>query len=1031
MGNNRKAVRAVLMAAAAISPLLIAQPALAQAASTAPAGQGGNGAAEAATVDAVVVTSYRRSLENSANAKKNATNFIDSIYAEDIGKFPDLNLTESLQRLPGVQIDRDVTGEGTYINVRGLSAGFTVTTINGFNVSTTSNMNEGRGSSLDLLPSEFFRRLTLSKSPTADTVEGGTAGVVDMQPVRAFDRKGPKLNIQAQTQYQDANGTFTPRVAVIGSNTFKTGIGEFGVLAAGAWANRDYRSEIFNTVGYTTMNIGSRCPTAGAPANGCNTLNVNSGGYGGGAGATLTTVPTNVPAELGLGPAGSPLVECGAGVPGGTSGLSCQDLSYAIVPRLGRAEQIVGSRNRAAGLFNVEYRPNSRIRVRADALYSKTKNEFGQYDVMTVVRSYNNNIPIDFKLDENKVLTSGTFGNSYFLNQSDDAHTGAKLFYRSFSGEWDITNNLRLSAQYMKNTGRFSVDTVRYTMQSAAPRIAPAVYPAGGTQTTNPASDITPLNTGQYVNYSYTPGDLTPQFSSNLDLANFKDWYWNSIDIIPTRMRLDQDSYRFDLAWGDARRLRLSAGYMRQNMFRRMVGWNSYSCAWRGACGSNWVLQEKSIQEVIPNGQIGNWLTTLPSMNLFKGSPINAGFNTGWLVPDFDKIRKAVNLDYFFYQVDPGDQPSSYLNSYTTRVLEEKVDAGYVMLDGRTDLLFDRELRFNAGLRYSKADQAVSGIVNDYILIGGQGARTLNRYTASDHKWLPSANVAYMVTSGVVLRGAAARTLTRADPTQLAPRFDLSLDADNYTIGNPALKPFYADNFDAGIEWYPKSRSVLTFNAWWKKIYDYPYNLPSQQLFSTLNIDFTRLSTRQQAGLINLGNGDYNKASVTVVQRRNSDLVINLAGQEVSWIQPTDFLLKGTGFNVNVTHIKQSLSGQVPVGFNPNSLLAGLAPWTYNGTVYYENKAFQIRFSYTHRDANIAVVCPCNNIPGDLYTTPTDYLDAQLSFVLPWYRSARVTLQAQNLLKQVQYNQYLNRESMVDGATYAGRNFVIGLRADF
>ncbi|MBW8890947.1 MAG: TonB-dependent receptor plug domain-containing protein [Burkholderiales bacterium] len=210
------------------------------------------GAEEPSTVEAVVVTGYRQSLENSANAKKNTTNFIDSIFAEDIGKFPDLNLTESLQRLPGVQIDRDTSGEGTYINVRGLSAGFTVLTVNGFAISTSANgFNEGRGSSLDILPSELFRRLTLSKSPVASTVEGGTAGSVDMQPVHAFDRKGFHLNLQAQGSYQDVNKTATPRVAGIVSNTWEgTRIGDFGILLAGAYAQKDYRSEIFNTVGY-------------------------------------------------------------------------------------------------------------------------------------------------------------------------------------------------------------------------------------------------------------------------------------------------------------------------------------------------------------------------------------------------------------------------------------------------------------------------------------------------------------------------------------------------------------------------------------------------------------------------------------------------------------------------------------------------------------------------------------------------------------------------------------------------------------
>ncbi|MEN2786920.1 TonB-dependent receptor plug domain-containing protein [Sphingomonas qilianensis] len=207
-----------------------------------------------ATGPDIIVTGYRRSLEDSANAKKNATNFIDSIYAEDVGKFPDLNLAESLQRLPGVQINRDRAGEGTTINVRGLSAGFTVTTINGFATTTSAySGNEGRGSGLDVIPNELFRRLTLSKSPTANMVEGGTAGVVDLQPLRAFDKKGFHVSLQGQAQYQDASGTTTPRAALIVSNTFNTGIGEFGILGAVAWAKRDYRAETFDTIGWTTL----------------------------------------------------------------------------------------------------------------------------------------------------------------------------------------------------------------------------------------------------------------------------------------------------------------------------------------------------------------------------------------------------------------------------------------------------------------------------------------------------------------------------------------------------------------------------------------------------------------------------------------------------------------------------------------------------------------------------------------------------------------------------------------------------------
>jgi TonB-dependent receptor len=651
---------------------------------------------------------------------------------------------------------------------------------------------------------------------------------------------------------------------------------------------------------------------------------------------------------------------------------------------------------------------------------------------MLAVRSYNNTVPIGFTLDKDKVLTDGTFGNAYFLNQSTDQQNSTSLFYRSLAAEWDITDDLRFSAQVMKNSGRFKDSQLQYTLQSAAPRIAPVVFPSGvPSPATQPASDLTPLNTGQYAQYTYKPGDITPSISTNIDLPTYTNWSWNSIFLGENRQKLDQDAYRFDLVGGDVQSLQLSTGFMKQRFRRTIAGWQALDCASRGACTSTFTSTEPSIQEVIPNSAIPQYLTELPSMQLFKGAPLNAGLNNGWLVPDFAKIREAVNLDYFRYDLNPGTQPANYLNTYSPRVLEEDTVAGYLMADGRIEV-FGRDLRFNAGMRYTSNHQAVAGLVNDFILIGGAGTRSVPRFGSKSSNWLPSLNLSYFLTDAIIVRGAAARTVTRANPSDLSPRYELSLDSDSYTIGNPALRPFYADNFDFGVEWYPRSRTVLTFNGWYKKIYDYPFVLPSQVPFSQLGIDLTRLSDRQRTGLANLGGGNPDQAVVNVLQRLNSNTVINLFGQEVQWIQPLDFLVQGFGFNANVTHIMQWLTGAaVPAGFNPNALLSGLAPWTYNGTLYYETKAFQIRMSYTHRDANISNVCPCNNIPGDLYTTATNYMDAQVSFPLPWYKRLLFTIQAQNLLKQVQYGQYEGRESQPDGATYAGRNFVVGMRANF
>lgn len=991
---------------------------------------GGRGTGvESVTGADIVVTGYRRSLEDSANAKKNATNFIDSIYSEDVGKFPDLNLAESLQRLPGVQINRDRAGEGTTINVRGLSAGFTVTTINGFNTTTSAySGNEGRGSGLDVIPNELFRRLTLAKSPTASTVEGGTAGVVDLQPLRAFDKKGFQLSLQGQGQYQDASGTTTPRAALIVSDTFETGIGEFGILGAVAWAKRDYRAETFDTIGYTTFAI-PQCPLNASALAGCNTGVIATGGYGRGAGATLTTMPQNIPTSLGLAAAGSPLSVCANNAPGGTSGLSCQDLSFAIVPRLMRAEQTIGKRSRTGGLFNLEYRPSADLRFRGDFLYSKQKNKFSQHQLMQVVRSYNNTVPVGLTVNEDNIVTSGTFANTYFLNQSDFGDTPSSLSYKSLAMDWDVAENLRFSVSGMMNNGRQTNTAVQYTIQSAPGRIPLTFAPAGTpAPATAPATDLTPNNTGQVGYYSYLPGALTPSIDSNVDFSTFDQYSWQEGRNGVTRQNLDQKAIRFDLVAGDANDFQVSTGFMKNVFDRKIVqygGGQIAVCFTRGFCGSTFTSTQQSLVQAIPDAQIGNYLKKLPTP-LFKGAPFDAGFNNGWLVPDFDKIASVVDLEYFREGIDPGNTALSYNSSYNRRDLLEDTTSGYLMVDGRKDV-FGHELRFNGGVRYASTYQAANGRVNDAILIGGTGV-TIRSFDTSYDNWLPSANFAYLLQDNLIIRGAAAKTVTGVNPADLLPGFSFNLDGDTYDVGNPNLRPFTADNFDVGIEWYPRNRTVLTVNAWWKKIHGYPFVLISQRPFSSLGVNLAALPERTRNGINALGGEN---AAINVRQRDNSDLIINLNGYEAQWVQPLDFLLKGLGFNANVTYVKQSLSGVRPPNFTANALLGGIAPWTYNLTGYWETRDFQVRVSYVHRDENLSGVGPADNIPGDRYDIATNYLDAQLSFPLPFYRQAALTLQAQNLLQQVQLGRFDKNPQRAFTASYAGRNYVVGLRANF
>ena len=167
---------------------LPAGAAQAQDAATAPPSEG---VAQAAGEDeAIVVTGLRASLQSAQARKRNADQIVDSIVAEDIGKLPDVNTTEALQRISGVQIARD-RGEGGSVAIRGLSQ--VLTTVNGREVVTIAAPGGGagtRGFNLQDFPAELLAGIDVYKTPSANLIEGGIGGLIDLRTRRPLDFKG-------------------------------------------------------------------------------------------------------------------------------------------------------------------------------------------------------------------------------------------------------------------------------------------------------------------------------------------------------------------------------------------------------------------------------------------------------------------------------------------------------------------------------------------------------------------------------------------------------------------------------------------------------------------------------------------------------------------------------------------------------------------------------------------------------------------------------------------------------------------------
>ncbi len=193
-------------------------------------------AQDASSLEEVVVTgSYAKSLEKAIDIKRTTTGFSDSIVATDIADFPEQNLAEALQRMPGVTIERN-KGLGSKVNVRSLPSEFTYVSIN--NLSTASGSG-GRDVEFDIFASEIIQSVTVKKSPTAADEEGGIAGSVLISTARPFDYNDAKFVVSAEGAHNSISEEIDPKVSFLASNTF----GDFGALVSVSVAERTNRTD--------------------------------------------------------------------------------------------------------------------------------------------------------------------------------------------------------------------------------------------------------------------------------------------------------------------------------------------------------------------------------------------------------------------------------------------------------------------------------------------------------------------------------------------------------------------------------------------------------------------------------------------------------------------------------------------------------------------------------------------------------------------------------------------------------------------
>ncbi|TWI67769.1 TonB-dependent receptor [Pseudoduganella lurida] len=221
------------------------------------------GAARAQTANdgptaTVVVTGQRSSIENAQKIKQNSDEIVDSIVAEDIGKLPDRSVTEVLQRVVGVTIDRTMSRadpehysvEGSGVSIRGLS--YVRSELNGRD---SFSANGGRSLNFEDVPPELMAGLDVYKNPSAEQIEGAIGGLVNLRTALPFDFKGPKVSLSASSTYSELKkGKWSPSGSFLLSNRWKTGIGEIGALLDYAYSESGTRTDALQVEPYYPRN---------------------------------------------------------------------------------------------------------------------------------------------------------------------------------------------------------------------------------------------------------------------------------------------------------------------------------------------------------------------------------------------------------------------------------------------------------------------------------------------------------------------------------------------------------------------------------------------------------------------------------------------------------------------------------------------------------------------------------------------------------------------------------------------------------
>lgn len=743
------AIRPIALCSASLFALALAGTAHAQTDAAAPQTAAQDAAAPADENADIVVTGVRASIVGALNVRKQSTQIVDSIVSEDVGKLPDNNVIEALQRVTGVQVTNRTGGEASGISIRGLTDA--LTTLNGRNIFTAA----GQAFSLQDISANLVNRVDVFKTRSADQIETGLAGQVDVQTRRPFDFDGFAISGLARGIYNEQADTYNPNVALLVSDRWETGIGDIGILVNGSYTRTKYRDQ--------TVTAGAFVPFANlTPA----------------AGTGLTGFQRIQPAPRD--PITGQFIQApglGQWDPGLNTGLSTAAGSSMIVNGVSTpyllsrdavfSSDLYGKRERPSFNVALQWAPNSSSVYTAEVFYAGYRGETFNSLQFSFVDFWDN--PVAPTLyDGTNIVKSRVANNVYGFNSGDYNKSKTDSFVYALNGKWDLGDRGKIIGDiaYQTSTVKSSFMAMR------TDRVASSIdvdFNAGGgipsyhfnddTQLTNPAL----WNVAQF--YDNANRDKGSAITGTLD--GYYTWDDGFIRQVKAGIRIDQRKASTSLRTQD-----------------------------RGAPLTATTLAGLGADAAFTNSDFYQGGADVPtSWTLANGY---------WLHNNADTVRGLYGLP-----------TSGSLSLAKVFDIDESTIAMYFQADGEISI-FGRPLRLQGGVRYVTVDtdynffDRYNGGAQTSVSRGSD--KFLPSFTA---RYEIFDNLRLRFNYGETLRRP---NFTDINPNYNLTGDLTNVGYGSGSAGTATLNPTHSKNIDVALEWYFERNSAITLTAFHRKI---------------------------------------------------------------------------------------------------------------------------------------------------------------------------------------------------------------------